>query len=230
MADQGGVSVHETMIRLYHGSQEESVNPTFGIGSSHHDFGAGFYLTDSFDLAREWSVYRPGSGDGWVHAFDLDSAGLKIFDFRDAGVFPWVAELMKHRNADESAAYRRRAPEFIAKYGVDVDDCDVVIGWRADASYFYIVKSFVRDEVDADALPDLLRLGDFGIQYVIKSKRAYSQLHALPELRRRVSFDKFHEAYEQRDGAARDAMRRLIADPAFNKLNRLFSDLTREGR
>ena len=42
--------------------------------------------------------------DGWVHAFDLDLDGLRVLDFREAGVFAWVAELMKHRDADESSA------------------------------------------------------------------------------------------------------------------------------
>ena len=218
------------MIRLYHGSQEGVVEPKFGLDSSHHDFGAGFYLTDSPELAGEWSVCRPGCGNGWVHAFDLDTDGLKIFDFRNVSVLSWVAELMKHRDADESAAYRRRAPVFIGKYGVDIADFDVIVGWRADASYFYIVKSFVRDEVDVDALPGLLKLGDFGIQYTIKSERAYRQLHSLPDLRQSVSFDEYHPAYEHRDGEARDAMRRLIADPTFNKLERIFSDVIREGR
>lgn len=218
------------MIRLYHGSQKEVVKPAFGLGSPFHDFGAGFYLTDSTQLAMEWSVCRPGCGNGWVHAFDLDTDGLKIFDFRSVSVLSWVAELMKHRDADESSAYRRRAPVFIGKYGIDTTDFDVIVGWRADASYFYIVKAFVRDEVDVDALPGLLNLGDFGIQYAIKSPMAYSRLRPLPELRQGVSFDAYHPAYESRDGDARDAMRRLIADPTFNRLDRIFSDLIREGQ
>ena len=159
-------------MRLYHGSQNAMVEPKYGLGQDHHDFGRGFYLTDREDLAREWSVYRPRSMDGWVHAFDLDLDGLRVLDFREAGVFAWVAELMKHRDADESSAYRRRAPVFIEKFGVkESEDCDVQIGWRANASYFYIVKAFVRGEVDADCLADLLKLGGFGIQYVLRSTK-----------------------------------------------------------
>ena len=201
----------------------------FGLGVPSHDFGAGFYLTDDMNLAKEWSVYRPKSNDGWVHVFDLEVEKLKVLDFRSVGVFQWVAELMKHRDADESSAYRRRAPKFIEKYGIDSDDYDIVVGWRADASYFYIVKSFVRDEVDADALPELLKLGGFGTQYMVKSAMAYANLRQLPELRQRVSFDEHHSAFSDRDGLARDTMKRLIADPKFNKLDRLFSDLIREG-
>ena len=167
--------------------------------------------------------------DGWVHAFDLDLDGLRVLDFREAGVFAWVAELMKHRDADESSAYRRRAPVFIEKFGVkESEDCDVQIGWRANASYFYIVKAFVRGEVDADCLADLLKLGGFGIQYVLKSPKAYERLQALPKLRQRVDFTPHHASYVTRDSEARRKMHELIADPQFNRLVRLFNDLVRE--
>lgn len=217
------------VMRLYHGSQDAVVVPQFGLGQDHHDLGRGFYLTDREDLAKEWSVYRPMSKDGWIHSFELNLDGLRVLDFREAGVFAWVAELMRHRDADESSAYRRRAPKFVEKFGVkDADSYDVQIGWRANASYFYIVKAFVRGEVDADCLADLLKLGGFGIQYVVKLPKAYEQLRNLPDFRQRVSFDPYHASYEKRDAEARRKMYDLIADPQFNRLNRLFNDLVKE--
>ena len=216
--------------RLYHGSQNEQVEPVYGLGLDRHDFGKGFYLTEIPELAKEWSVYRPKSNNGWVHAFDLEMDGFKVLDFRDKGVFAWVAELMKHRDADESAAYKRRMPLFVDKFGIaDAEDYDVQIGWRANASYFYIVKAFVRDEVDADCMEDLLKLGGFGIQYVVKSRKAYEHLRQLPDLRQLVSFDDYHAAYEDRDAAAREKMREMIANPDFNALTRVFSDVIRRG-
>lgn len=38
-------------IRLYHGSQDEVVEPEYGLGQDHHDFGRGFYLTEIPDPA-----------------------------------------------------------------------------------------------------------------------------------------------------------------------------------
>ena len=216
-------------MRLYHGTQAAVVEPEFGLGQERHDFGKGFYLTDDEELAKEWAVYRPKSKDGWIHAFDLDTEGLRTLDFREKSVFAWVAELMKHRDADESVAYRRRAPQFIEKFGVqDAGDYDAMVGWRANASYFYIVKAFVRGEVDADCLADLLKLGGFGIQYVIKTEKAYSQLHEVTGFSRQVSYETYHDSYEQRDSEARRKMYELIADPQFNRLERLFNDLIRE--
>lgn len=217
-------------MRLYHGSQSEDVEPTYGLGQDRHDFGRGFYLTDDVELAKEWSVYRPKSNDGWIHAFDLDLEGLRVLDFRKMDVLVWVAELMKHRDADDSVAYKRRAPLFVEKFGIwDADHCDVVVGWRANASYFYIVKAFVRGEIDPDCLSELLKLGGFGIQYVVRSPKAYERIRAVPDLRQKVPYATYHESYENRDSAARGKMYELIADPTFNRLARSFNDLIREG-
>ena len=31
------------------------------------DYGKGFYLTESVDLAKEWAVCRPNEQNGWIH-------------------------------------------------------------------------------------------------------------------------------------------------------------------
>lgn len=64
----------------------------------------------------------------------------------------WLAELMKHRDADDSKRYKVLSSKFIEKYGIDSDEYDVIKGWRADASYFYIAKEFVRDNIDIEIL------------------------------------------------------------------------------
>lgn len=58
---------------LYHGTSEKKVQPTYGLGDEKHDYGKGFYLTESSDLAREWAVCRPNETNGWLHKFELDS-------------------------------------------------------------------------------------------------------------------------------------------------------------
>lgn len=88
-------------IILYHGSQNEKIAPQFGLGNEKHDYGKGFYLTESLDLAKEWAVYRPEESNGWVHKFELETEGLKILDFQGKNVLVWLAELMKHRVESE---------------------------------------------------------------------------------------------------------------------------------
>lgn len=211
-------------IILYHGTSDKVVRPVFGGGNDKHDYGRGFYLTENIELAKEWAVCRPNDENGWVHKFELDCSGLKILDFQEYDVLTWLAELMKHRDAADSRRYRMLSAEFIEKYGVDTKGYDVIKGWRANASYFYIAKEFVRDNIDVDILEKLLSLGGLGIQYCIKSEKAYTGLHELSEELFAVDYRKFNDKYNQRDIEARKNMRDLV-DSDANKVTNVFSTL-----
>ncbi|MBD5477917.1 MAG: DUF3990 domain-containing protein [Lachnospiraceae bacterium] len=209
---------------LYHGSPNEIITLQFGLGDEKHDYGKGFYLTESIELAKEWAVYRPGALNGWVHKYELDMAELKILDFQNKSVLSWLAELMKHRDAADSKRYRLLSKRFIEKYGVSTEEYDIIKGWRANASYFYIAKAFVRDEVDVDILEELLALGSLGIQYCIKTQKAYEKLTEFHEDLQSVDFMQFNKKYNERDIAARENMRKLI-DSDRNQVTKVFSTL-----
>ncbi len=209
---------------LYHGTYNERVVPEYGRGDEKHDFGKGFYLTDDVELAEEWAVCRPNDTNGWVHKYELKTDGLKILDFRKFDVLVWLAELMKHRDASDSKRYRMLARKFIDKYGIDTSQYDVICGWRADASYFFIAKEFVRDNVDIDILENLLLLGGSGIQYCIKSKAAYANLTEVSEGLLVVDYAEFNKRYNERDALARKNMRELVNSDA-NKVTKVFSTL-----
>ena len=209
---------------LYHGTSEKQFTPTFGLGNDRHDYGRGFYLTADFELAKEWAVCKPTEVNGWVHKYELETAGLKILDFQEKNVLCWLAELMKNRDADDSRRYRVLFAKFIEKYGVDSSNYDIIKGWRANASYFYIAKEFVRDNVDVDILEELLSLGGLGIQYCIKTELAYSKLCELHDELYSVDYREFNEKYNTRDSLARKKMRELV-DSDENKVSKVFSTL-----
>lgn len=209
---------------LFHGTSEKIVQPRFGLGEEKHDYGKGFYLTESAELAKEWAVCRPNETNGWLHKFELDTKGLNILDFEQKNILSWLAELMKHRDAADSKRYRMLAEKFIAIYGIDTEKYDVIKGWRADASYFYIAKEFVRDNIDMDILEELLSLGGLGIQYCIKSPLAFSRLKELSDSPVAVDYSEFNEKYNQRDSFARTRMRELVNSDA-NKVSKVFSTL-----
>ena len=211
-------------IILFHGTPDKIVLPTYGRGEEKHDYGKGFYLTEDPELAKEWAVCRPNEENGWLHKYELDADGLKILDFQDRNVLCWLAELMKHREAADSKRYRMLAQKFIDKYGVDTSEYDVIKGWRANASYFYIAKEFVRDNIDVDILEDLLSLGGLGIQYCIKTELAYSKLHELSDGLSAVNYDEFNQKYNTRDVDARRKMRDLV-DSDANRVTNVFSTL-----
>ena len=209
---------------MYHGSPNKVVIPQYGCGDDKHDYGRGFYLTDDIELAKEWAVCRPDEKNGWVHKYELECDELKILDFKEYDVLAWLAELMKHRDAADSKRYRMLAKKFIAKYGKDTDEYDVIKGWRADASYFYIAKEFVRDNIDIDILEELLLLGGLGTQYCVKSERAYSRLHEITGELLSVEYAEFNDRYNKRDVEARKNMRDLVNSDA-NTVTNVFSTL-----
>ncbi len=214
-------------LTLYHGSPNKVVVPTYGKGEDKHDYGKGFYLTKNQNLAKEWAVSRPNEQNGWIHTYQLDTDGLSILNFQEKGVLPWLAELMKHRDAADSKRYRMLAQKFIQAYGIDTSAYDVIKGWRANASYFYIAREFVRDNIDMDILEELLFIGGLGIQYCVKSERAYAHLHEVDNGLMMVPYAEFNEKYNQRDIDARQKMRTLI-DSDANRVTRVFSTLVKE--
>ena len=214
-------------IILFHGTADKVIVPTYGLGNEKHDYGKGFYLTENVKLAKEWAVCRPDETNGWVHKFEIDIDGLQILDFQKKNVLSWLAELMKHRDASDSKRYRMLSKKFIDKYDVDTEGYDIIKGWRADASYFYIAKEFVRDNIDLDILPELLSLGGLGIQYCLKSEEAFLRLHEINEAIMPVDYSEFNEKYNQRDVSARRKMRELV-DSDANKVTNVFSTLFKE--
>lgn len=214
-------------IVLYHGTADKAIITTYGLGNDKHDYGRGFYLTESIELAKEWAVCRPDEINGWVHKFEIDINELHILDFQEKDILSWLAELMKHRDAADSKRYRMLAKQFIGKYGINTDGYDIIKGWRANASYFYIAKEFVRDNIDLDILPELLSLGGLGIQYCLKSERAFSKLHEIHEDLLAVEYNEFNKKYNTRDVSARRKMRKLV-DSDANKVTNVFSTLFQE--
>lgn len=92
------------------------------------------------------------------------------------------------------------------------------------ASYFYVAKEFVRDNIDIEILEELLSLGGLGIQYCIKSELAYSKLEEIDAELMSVNYNEFNDKYNQRDVVARKNMRELVNSDA-NKVTNVFSTL-----
>lgn len=211
-------------IILYHGSSDKVIVPQYGLGEERNDYGKGFYLTENKEFAKEWAVCRPDETNGWLHEYELNTTDLKVLDFQQHDVLSWLAELMKHRDAADSRRYRVLSGKFIEKYGIDTSEYDVIKGWRANASYFYIVREFVCDNIDIEILEDLLSFGGLGIQYCVKSELAFSRLTEIRAGLTEVEYNEFNDKYNERDVALRKKVRRLV-DSDANKVTNVFSTL-----
>lgn len=199
----------ENKITLYHGSINRYIKLNSNGGNDKHDYGKGFYLTPDIELAKEWAVCSSDK-NGYVHTYNLKTKGLRVLDFQKYSVLHWIAELMSHREADNSMGYRRNSQIFISKFKLDASGYDVIKGWRADASYFFIAKQFVRNNISSDILEELLKTGSLGIQYCLKSKKAFEQITEDKERLCEVDVKKYKIKYEARDRGARNKMRDIV--------------------
>lgn len=216
---------NSNIITLYHGSPKQFFDLDSSKGEDKHDYGRGFYLTPTIELAKEWAVCNIDV-DGYLHKYEVDLTGLKVLDFDKENVLSWLAELMSHRDADTTASYIQNSKIFVNKFKIDTSGYDIIKGWRADASYFYIAKQFVRNEVDLSILDELLKKGDLGIQYCLKSKKAFKQTKEIIEDLSIVPVNVYKEKYIYRDKKAREEMRQLIVSER-NIYETRFIDLIR---
>ena len=67
----------------------------------------------------------------------------------------------------------------INKYYIDVSQYDVVIGYRADDSYFRFAKDFLNNTISIQKLSLAMKLGELGKQIVLISEKAFDALSFL---------------------------------------------------
>lgn len=198
--------------RLYHGSKNSNLKPRFGVGRRDNDYGSGFYLTGDIKLAKEWawSFYNFGT-QGYLYSYDLDMSGLNVLDFTRLDVIAWVAELLFNRKIDTfgDVETERTINRLIKYYKIDTSSFDIIVGYRADDSYFRYARAFVDGKLSRDALFNAMRLGKLGIQVFVKSRLAFSRLVRIgdPDL---VPV-KYQVLFKRRDDKARMDYNMLLA-------------------
>lgn len=165
-------------ITIYHGSEQIVEVPTFGKGKKNNDFGLGFYCTESDDLAKEWAV--SSLRNGFSNRYTLDTEYLNILNLNspDYTILNWIAVLVEHRLFSIKTPVAHRAKRYlIDHFGVNVNAFDLIVGYRADDSYFDYAESFLNNGISVGQLARAMRLGKLGEQIVVKSKFAFSHLH-----------------------------------------------------
>ena len=163
-------------ITIWHGSSERIEKPMYGLGRKNNDYGLGFYCTESEELAKEWACQSPQQ-DGFANGYEFDMDGLKVLNLSDEKytILNWLAILADNRDFRVSTAVSRQGKEYLLNsFLPDITSYDVIIGYRADDSYFSFARSFVNNEISIEQLSNAMRLGKLGEQVVLKSKKAFS--------------------------------------------------------
>lgn len=195
-------------ITLFHGSSGIIRRPEFGKGMPNNDYGPGFYCTQSVELAKEWSV-QDSSRDGFANEYSLEMNGLRVLNLngQEYTILNWLSVLAKYRDFRVSTPIAKQGKEHLIKnFYVPVEDYDIIVGYRADDSYFSFARSFINNELSLRQLSYAMRLGKLGEQYVLKSEKAFSQ----------IKFTAAHKV-SSNEYFARRAKRNESANAAFRK-------------
>ncbi len=189
-------------MKVYHGSTKIINKPIYGYGKKYNDYGLGFYMTEDKEMAKEWSCEY--NIDGFVNSYELDLEELNVLNLLDErySILHWITILIEHRTLKIYTPIMKRAYDWLKRnYSISIEDYDVIIGYRADDSYFSFARAFLNNEISLEQLEKAMKLGNLGEQIVLKSPKAFSSLNYINF--ERVDSKKYYSLRSQRDFSAR---------------------------
>lgn len=189
---------------LYHGSNHIVEKPQVGLGNPHNDYGLGFYCTENIELAKEWACTEEEGG--FANRYELDMAGLSVLSLTsgDYHILNWLAVLLENRSFRVKNEIAGRAKEYILQnFYVDYKQYDVMIGYRADDSYFSFATAFLNNTLSLKQLEKAMVLGKLGEQVVLRSEKAFEQILFYEAIA--VDKEVYYPKKLARDTAAREA-------------------------
>ena len=216
-------------MQIYHGSSVIVEKPELSKGKMTNDYGRGFYCTEDVEMAKEWAC-KGKEPPAFANVYELDRRGLKVLDLsaEPFTVLNWIAVLLANRTfqLDLEVALDVR-DYFLENFKPPIEDADVVVGYRADDSYFNYAEAFVSNGLSVARLNDALRLGRLGIQIALRSEKAFGKLRFVRA--DEVPWDEYHGRYVSRDAGARREWRDSLKKGASATAGVFAYDVVRMG-
>ena len=197
---------------IYHGSVNLVEIPIFGTGKVHNDYGRGFYCMEHVELAKEWAC--SADNDGYANHYQLDMTGLSVLNLNgpEYNILNWLAILLENRKFNVAEGLPQRARAYLLEnFKVDYKKYDIILGYRADDSYFSYAGDFVNGTLSLSDLSEAMRLGKLGEQVVLKSKKAFDALTFVEAIK--APRQEYFAKYKQRDEEARAKYRQIATKP-----------------
>ena len=212
---------------VYHGSDHIIEKPVYHGSKRTNDYGYGFYTTESIELAKEWAC--SDQRNGFANIYDFNPEGLSVLHLNspEYNILNWLAILTKYRSYWQNGSIAEEAKNYLQQhFFVDPAPYDVIIGYRADDSYFTFAQDFVAGAISLKKLSEAMRLGKLGEQIVLKSEKAFEHIRFVGA--EPADAETYYEKKALRDREARRAYR--STRQVSNELNELYMiDIMREG-
>lgn len=199
-------------IHIYHGSINIVEKPVFGEGKPFNDYGRGFYCTEYMELAKEWAC--SSDSDGYANHYQLDLDGLRVLYLNgvEYNILNWLAILLENRKFNVAEGLPQRARTYLLEnFKVDYKSYDIIIGYRADDSYFSYAGDFINGTLSLRDLSEAMRLGKLGEQVVLKSKKAFQALTFIEAIK--APREEYFGKYKLRDEEARNKYKQMTKQP-----------------
>jgi hypothetical protein len=96
----------------------------------------------------------------------------------------------------------KEAKEYIlSHFSTDYKSYDIIVGYRADDSYFSFAQDFINGTISYRQLGNAMHLGKLGQQFVLKSKKAFERI--IFNGSEIATADEWYQKKTQRDKEAR---------------------------
>lgn len=194
-------------ITVFHGSDFIIPKPEYGKGNIHNDYGPGFYCTEHIEIAKEWACTKEHGG--YANQYLLHTDGLSVMRLTGGSyhILNWLAILVENRIFSLQSELKRAArDDLLSNFLPDYKGFDVIIGYRADDSYFSFANTFLGNGLSLAQLDRAMHLGNLGEQIVIKSRKAFNRLTFLGyEI---AEQEIYYKKRQIRDDDARNAFRK----------------------
>ena len=212
---------------ILHGSEFIVRKPELRLGKTTNDYGQGFYCTLLPEMAKEWAC--KDNRDGFMNRYLLNADGLKCLNLLDGNhtVLNWIALLLQHRTFTIQDEIARDAREYIINnFSIDTYVYDVIIGYRADDSYFSFAQSFVSNALPMKSLSRALQLGKLGEQIVLVSEKSFEKITFIDAVP--VAKEEYYPKFLARDTEARRSFKEDIKKKKPYKDDIFVMDILRE--
>ena len=162
---------------IYHGSDHIIETPQFGYGKPYNDYGIGFYCTENPNMAKEWGVGI--DHNGFSNQYKMECVGLSVLNLHsDYTMMHWLTILLENREFDVATPLAAEAKEYLIRnFHLNYESYDIIIGYRADDSYFSFAADFINGAISYRQLSNAMHLGKLGQQFVLKSRCAFERLN-----------------------------------------------------
>ena len=212
---------------VYHGSDHIIEKPVYNGSKRTNDYGYGFYTTESIELAKEWACSDQRNGFANIYEFNPEGLSMLRLNSPEYNILNWLAILTKYRSYWQNGSIAEEAKNYLQQhFFVDPAPYDVIIGYRADDSYFTFAQDFVAGTISLKKLSEAMRLGKLGEQIVLKNEKAFEHIRFVGA--EPADAETYYEKKALRDREARRAYR--STRQVSNALNELYMiDIMREG-